>query len=158
MTPTRGSRDTLATATALQRTRAAATQRDREAALATEREGRVNAHPSEHDRLLSSGCKQLADPPVAWTPESGDTDADDEVSEDEEEYEHDAKTNEDDEQDKAELPEAAAIAAAENADASLIQTPPDERSRKYTMTSSTKRVSDYGGSVVVIYIATDCSP
>ena len=37
MTPTRGSRETLATATALQRTRAAAIQRDREAALAAER-------------------------------------------------------------------------------------------------------------------------
>ena len=41
MTPTRGSRETLATATALQRTRAAAIQRDREAALAAEREGRI---------------------------------------------------------------------------------------------------------------------
>ena len=69
MTPTKGSRETLATATALQRTRAAALRRDREAALAAEREGRVSEHPSEHERILASGCKQQVEPPVTWTTE-----------------------------------------------------------------------------------------
>ena len=137
MTPTRGSRETLATATALQRTRAAAIRRDREAALAAEREGRVNAHPSEHDRILASGCKQQVEPPVAWTTEEDteNTDADDECSDDEEKYEQDEKTR-DDEPSGDNVPEAAAIAAAEDHDTSLIQTPADERDLEPTQSDN----------------------
>ena len=65
----------------------------------------MHAHPSEHDLLLASGCKQPADPPVTWTePEYSDAD-------DEEEYEMDEKTNEDDEQDKQSLCVAACTIA-----------------------------------------------
>ena len=42
MTPDKGMRETLATATALQRARAAALRKDREAALAAEQNGRVH--------------------------------------------------------------------------------------------------------------------
>ena len=42
MTPAKGMRETLATATALQRARAAALRKDREAALAAERNGKVH--------------------------------------------------------------------------------------------------------------------
>ena len=129
MTPTKGSRETLATATALQRTRAAALRRDREAALAAERDGRVSEHPSVHERILASGCKHQVEPPVTWTTEEDteNTDADEEMSDDEEKYEADEKTYEDDERSKDAATEAAAIAAADDDDTSLIQTPEDAR-------------------------------
>ena len=64
--------------------------------------------------------------PAQWTSEPGavDTDTD---ADDEEEYAQDEKTNEEDEKRNADEPEAAAIAAAEDADLSDIKTPVSQR-------------------------------
>ena len=130
MTPNRDVRETLATATALQRARAAAMKKDREAAIAAEqREARGRYHVSAgHD---ATNLKFRSNPPVEWTPAEGevecDTDADEELSGDEEEYTQDEKTNEDEPTWEHDERDAAAIAAAGDADSSLIATPPQDR-------------------------------
>ena len=126
MTPTRGSRETLATATALQRARAAALRKDREATLVTEQRKRERVRPSVLAALTSSALKFESNPPVVWTPENPietDTDTDDESTDDE--SNDDEKTY--DEEKHADNEDAAAIAAAEDAEDSEIQTPVNER-------------------------------
>ena len=67
MTPAKGMRETLATATALQRARAAALRKDREAALAAEQNGRVHiAHNYDATTL-----KFRTRPSFRWTMDAG---------------------------------------------------------------------------------------
>ena len=138
MTPTRGSRETLATATALQRARAAALQKDHDAAMATPGQDKnLRARRIALEATRASDFKFRSDPPVNWTPEDNvDTDADDENEE--ETYAED-ENRRDDEQDAAAMAaaedaetlaadeDAAAIAAAEDAAGSEIETPASER-------------------------------
>ena len=126
MTPTRGSRETLAAATALQRARTAALQKDSEATFVATQTPSERGHFSERAARRASDFKFASDPPVQWTPEPGavDTDTD---ADDEEEYVQDEKINEEDEKRNADEPEAAAIAAAEDADLSDIKTPDSQR-------------------------------
>ena len=100
MTPTRGSRETLATATALQRARAAALQKDHDAAIATPRQDKnLRARRIALEAMRASDFKFRSDPPVNWTPEDNvDTDVDDENEE--ETYAED-ENRRDDEQDAA---------------------------------------------------------
>ena len=107
MTPTRGKQETLASATALQRARAAAQQQDRDAAFAAAQNKSAWARrnkPRNSDAYLGSPH----DSQVDWTREDGyvSTDADDE--------EEDKKTHERDEEIDAKHDEdaAAALAAA----------------------------------------------
>ena len=131
VTPDRDRRETLATAIVLQRARAAAQRKDSEAAFAAEQKKRARElyHVSaQHD---ATSLKFRSKPPVMWTPgKSGveyDTDADEENSEDEEEeYDQDEKTNEDEPM-RHDDQDAAAIAAAEDADNSVIATPAQDR-------------------------------
>ena len=115
MTPAKGMRETLATATALQRARAAALRKDREAALAAERNGKVHIVKNYDATELKFRTK----PSFRWTLEPNtaevDTDADEEDSDDEEEYSQDEKTYEDEPDMKHDDQDAAAIAAAEDA-------------------------------------------
>ena len=138
MTPTRGSRETLATATALQRARAAALQKDHDAAIATPGQDKnLRARRIALEAIRASDFKFRSDPPVTWTPEDNvDTDADDENEE--ETYAED-ENRRDDEQDAAAIAaaedaetlaadeDAAAIAAAEDAAGSEVETPASER-------------------------------
>ena len=86
MTPAKGMNETLATATALQRARAAALRKDREAALAAEQNGQVHIAANYDATTLKFQTR----PSFRWTLEPNtvevDTDADEEMSEDEEEY------------------------------------------------------------------------
>ena len=137
MTPTKGSKETLAAATALQRARDAAEQKDRAAAVAAEQNKKVwarNSEPSESVTSATSPGSPHASQ-LDWTREDGymDTDADTEDNE-EEDYEHETLDDEDEEyagdDDAAALAAAgdsAAIAAADEDAESKIETPPDER-------------------------------
>ena len=69
MTPTRGSRETLAAATALQRARAAALQKDRDAVYAATRTPSERGHFSARAALGASDFKFQSNPPVEWTPQ-----------------------------------------------------------------------------------------
>ena len=119
LNPNRDRRETLTSTLVLQRARAAAERKDREAALAAEQ----TRHGREQYRVApnyeATELKFRAKPPVKWTPAKGeveyDTDADEEISEDEDE-EEEYKSNED-EPDNKHDEDAAAIAAAEDADA-----------------------------------------
>ena len=125
MTPAKGMRETLATATALQRARAAALRKDREAALADEQNGQYHI-ASNYD---ATELKFRTRPSFQWTPAKStveyDTDADDEDDDEEVEYE-DEKQNEPVE-DADEDAEAIAEAKPEDADSSIIETPVSKR-------------------------------
>ena len=109
MTPTKGSRETLVTVTALQRARAAALQKDHDAVIVTPGQDKnLRARRIALEPTRASDFKFRSDPPVNWTPENEvDTDADDE---NEEETHAEDENRGDDEQD------ATATAAAEDAE------------------------------------------
>ena len=94
MTPAKGMRETLPTATALQHVRAAALRKDREAALAAEQNGQYHI-AANYD---ATELKFRTRPSFQWTPAKStveyDTDADDEDDDEEEKYEQYEKQNE----------------------------------------------------------------